>query len=182
MEGKLNMMVNFELINLDLRVVRMVYQTYTRFQNCLDEILRAQRLSTERYLVLLAIENHGGTARLTDIAHWAERSPNSVSTIVERMVKAGLLIRVRDNCDRRVVNVSIASKAEDLLGPANEGALEFLREIMSPLSCEDEHTFVSLFSRINYKLLERLNPGADTVRILKNDSDLHDRLVKQMLK
>jgi DNA-binding MarR family transcriptional regulator len=176
------MTVNPELQSLNLRIVRMVYQTYTRFQNCFDETFGVLGLTTERYLVLLAIRNHGGTARMIDIAHWAEHSPNTVSTIVDRMVKAGLLKRVRDRSDRRVVNVSTTAKAEDLLGPADIAAMEFLQRIMSPLSLDDAHTFVSLFIRINCKLLEHLNPGADIQRILKDDSALHDRLVKRMPK
>jgi DNA-binding MarR family transcriptional regulator len=171
-----------ELESLNLRVLRMVYQTYTRFQNSLDEIFSVQGLTTERYLVLLAIKNHDEPARMIDIAQWAERSPNSISMMVDRMVKAGLLRRARDRSDRRVVNVSITTKAENLLTPANIAALQFVREIMSPLSPEDAHTFVSLFTKINYKLLEHLNPGADIERILKNDSDLHARLVKKMRK
>jgi DNA-binding MarR family transcriptional regulator len=177
---KLNLISDAELESLNLRVVRVVYQTYTRFQNCLDEILAVQGLTTERYFVLLAIKNHGDTARITDIAHWAERSTNSVSMIVDRMVKDGLLRRVRDRRDRRVVNVSITSKADNLLTSANIASVEFIRKIMSPLSPDDAHTIIGLFARLNYKLLEHHNPGADIDGILKDDSDLHDRLVKKM--
>jgi len=175
------MMVNPELENLNLTVVRMVYQTYTRFENCLDAIFRAQGLTTERYLVLLAIKYHDAPVRIGDIAGWGERSTNSVSMIVDRMVKARLLRRVRDKGDRRVVNVFITSKGEDALKPANIAALEFFRQIMSPLSHEDGHTFVSLFTMINHKLLEYLNPGADVEGMLKNDSERHDNLIKRML-
>jgi DNA-binding MarR family transcriptional regulator len=179
---KPNTMVNPELESVNLRVVRMVYQTYTRFQNSLDEILRVQGLTTERYLLLLGIRNHDAPVRIVDIARWSERSPNSVTMLVDRMVKAGLLRRVRDRTDRRQVNVFMTGKAEGLLTPANMAALEFLREIMSPLTREDADTLVSLFGRINYKLLEHLNPGADIGQILKNDSDVHDRLVKRTLR
>jgi DNA-binding MarR family transcriptional regulator len=179
-EGKLNMTLDPELESLDLRVVRIVYQTYTRFQNRLDEILAPQGLTTERYFVLLAIKNHEGTARVTDIAHWAERRINSVSTIVDRMVRDGLLRRVRDRRDRRAVNVSMTAKADTLLTSANIASVEFIGKVMSPLSRDDAHTLISLFVRINYKLLESLNPEADIEGILKDDSDLHDRLVKKM--
>lgn len=167
-----------ELVNQNFRVARMIYQTYTRFENCLDGIFRVHGLTMERYLILLAIKNHDTPARIVDIARWGERRTNSVSTIVDRMVKAGLLRRVRDKTDRRVVHVSITSKGEDALKPANLAALEFFQQIMSPLSLEDGRTFASLFRMINYRLLEYLNPGADIEGILKNDSETHDRLIK----
>lgn len=178
------MNANSGLENQHFRVARMIYQTYTRFENCLDGILRVHGLTMERYLVLLAIKNHDTPARIVDIARWGERRTNSVSTIVDRMVKAGLLRRVRDKTDRRVVHVFITSKGEDAIKPANLAAVNFYQQIMSPLSLEDGRTFASLFKMINYKLLECLNPGADIEGMLKNDSETHDRLiklVKQML-
>ena len=178
------MNANSGLENQHFRVARMIYQTYTRFENCLDGIFRAHGLTMERYLVLLAIKNHGTPARIVDIARWGERRSNSVSTIVDRMVKTGLLKRARDKTDRRVVHVFITSKGEDALKPANLAAVEFYQQIMSTLSLEDGRTFASLFRMINYKLLEYLNPGADIEGILENDSEVHDRLiklVKQML-
>jgi MarR family 2-MHQ and catechol resistance regulon transcriptional repressor len=174
----LNMDTDSELVNENFRVARMIYQTYTRFENCLDGIFRVHGLTMERFLVLLAIKNHDTPARIVDIARWGERRPNSVSTIVDRMVKAGLLKRVRDKTDRRTVHVFITSKGEDALKPANLAALEFFQQIMSPLSLDDGRTFASLFKMINYKLLEYLNPGSDIEGILKNDSETHDRLVK----
>ena len=172
------MRTDTELGNQNFRVARMIYQTYTRFENCLDGIFREEGLTMERYLVLLAIKNHDQPARIVDIARWGERRTNSVSTMVDRMVKAGLLKRVRDKTDRRTVHVSITSKGEDALKPANLAAVNFYQQIMSPLSLEDGRTFESLFRIINYKLLEYLHPEADIEGMLKNDSKTHDRLIK----
>jgi DNA-binding MarR family transcriptional regulator len=183
-KGNLNMNANTEFGNQNFRVARMIYQTYTRFENCLDGIFREHGLTMERYLVLLAIKNHGQPARIVDIARWGERQTNTTSMIVDRMVKAGLLKRVRDRTDRRTVQVFITSKGEDALKPANLAAVSFYQQIMSPLTLEDGRTFESLFRIINYKLLQYLNPGADIEAMLKSDSDTHDRLiklVKQML-
>ena len=175
-------MVNSELEDLDVTLWRMVYQTYTRFKNCLDQMLREQGLTMEQYSVLVAIKYHAAPVRITHVAQWLERSTNSVSMIVDRMVKAGLLRRVRDKSDRRVVNVFITSKAENALEPANIATWEFMRQGMSPLSYKDKHTFASLFKMINYKMLEYLKPGADIEGILKNDSEQHSYLMKRWRK
>lgn len=177
--------VDSQLQNQNFRIGRMIYQTYTRLANCLDQIFTKHGLTMERYLVLLAIKNHDQPARIVDIARWGERQTNSVSNIVDRMVKAGLLRRARGRTDRRAVHVFITPKGEDALKPANLAAVSFYQQIMSPLSLEDGRTFTTLFRTINYKLLEYLNPGADIDGILKTDSQLHDRmakLVKQMLR
>jgi DNA-binding MarR family transcriptional regulator len=172
-------MANHELEDLNVTLWRMVYQTYSRFQNCFDQVLREQGLTMERYLVLVAIKYNDAPVRITDVARLLERSTNSVSMIVDRMVKAGLLKRVRDKDDRRVVNVFLTSKAENALEPANPAAWEFMQQGMSPLSYKDKRTFASLFEMINYKLLEYLNPGVDAEGMLKNDSKQQDHLMKQ---
>ena len=169
-----------ELLDQNLRVARMIYQTYTRFENCLDGIFRKHGLTMERYLVLLAIKNHGQPVRIVDIARWGERSPNSVTAIVDRMVRTGLLRRVRDRIDRRKVDVSITGKGEELLKPASLAAVSFYQQVMAQLSLENGRTLASLLTAINYKLLECLNPGADIGAMQKSDSETHDRLVKMV--
>jgi DNA-binding MarR family transcriptional regulator len=157
----------------------MMYQAYTRFKNGMDQVLMEQGLTMEQYLVLVTIKYHDAPIRITDIARWLERSTNSITMIVDRMVKAGLLRRVRDRSDRRTVNVFLTSKAENALQPANPAAWEFMQQGMSPLSYKDKHTFASLFEMINYKLLEYLLPGADVEGMLKSDSKQQEYLMKQ---
>jgi DNA-binding MarR family transcriptional regulator len=177
---KLNMMVKSKDYSLHLGLARLVYLTYARLKICLDEILEKQGLTTEQYTVLVTVKYREAPVRITDIARWTERSTNSVTMIVDRMVKAGLVRRVRDRNDRRVVKVVITSKAESALKPANIAAMEFFRQVMSPLSHEDAQTFTGMFKMINYKMLERLNPGADIEAMLKNDSKHSAYLYKQL--
>jgi DNA-binding MarR family transcriptional regulator len=176
------MMVNSEFENPSATFWRTMYQTYTRFKNCLEQVLKEQGLTMEQYLVLTTIKYHDAPIRITDVARWIERSTNSVSMIVDRMVKAGLLRRVRDKSDRRVVNVFLTSKAENVLKPANMAAWKVMQQGMSPLSDKDRRSFASLFKMINYKLLEYLNPGADVEGMLKNDSERQNYLMKQWYK
>jgi DNA-binding MarR family transcriptional regulator len=176
---KLNTMTNHELENLSVTLWRMVYQAYARFRNGMDQVLAEQGLTMEQYLVLATIEFHDAPIRITDIARWLERSTNSVTMIVDRMVKAGLLRRVRDRKDRRTVNVFLTSKAENALEPANPAAWEFMQQGMSPLSSKDKDAFASLLEMLNRKLLAYLNPGADVDEMLRNDSRQQEYLMKQ---
>ena len=175
-------MTNHELENLSVTLWRMVYQTYTRFKNGMDQVLNEHGLTMEQYLVLVTIKYHDTPIRIVDVARWLERTTNTTSMIVDRMVKAGLLRRVRDRRDRRTVNVFLTSKAENILKQANPVAWEFMQQGMSPLSYKDKNAFASLLKTINYKLLEYLNPGADIEKMLKNDSKQQEYLMKQWRK
>ena len=175
-------MTNHELENLSVTLWRMLYQAYTRYKNGMDQILAEHGLTMEQYLVLATVKYHDAPIRITDIAHWLERSTNSITMIVDRMVKAGLLRRVRDRSDRRTVNVFLTSKAENALKPANPAAWEFMQQGMSPLSSNDKNAFASLLKMINRKLLAYLNPGADVEGMLKDDFKQQDYLMKQWRK
>jgi len=175
-------MTNSELENLSVTLWRMVYQAYTRYKNGMDQVLSEHGLTMEQYLVLVTIKYHDPPMRITDVARWLERSTNSITMIVDRMVKAGLLRRVRDRSDRRTVNVFLTSKAETALKPANPAAWEFMQQGMSPLSYKDKDAFAGLLKMINHRLLEYLNPGADVDGMLKDDSKQQDYLMKQWRK
>ena len=178
----LDMPRDSELENLSVNLWRTVYQTYTRFKNGMDQVLSEHGLTMEQYLVLATVKYHDAPIRITDVANWLERSTNSVTMIVDRMVKAGLLRRVRDRRDRRTVNVFLTSKAENSLKTANPAAWEFMQLGMSPLSYKDKDALANLLKTLNGKLLEYLNPGADVEGMLKSDSKQQDYLMKQWRK
>jgi len=172
------MTVKSESENLTLRFWRLMYQTYTLLKRCEDQIFGEHGLTTEQYGVLVSIEYLGEPAKITDVARWLERSTNSVSMIIDRMVKAGLVKRVRDRNDRRAVCLSITSKGNNALKPATLGGLEFIQKILSPLSSEDRRNFVSQLETLKYELLSYLNPGVDTEKVKRNEIEKKANLRK----
>jgi DNA-binding MarR family transcriptional regulator len=163
------MKANLESAELALRLWRQVYQTYTLLKKCEDQIFEEYGLTTEQYGVLVAIDYFGGPTKVTDIARWLERSTNSVSMIVDRMVKSGLVRRARSTGDRREVRVANTSKGQDALKPANLASLEAVQKILSPLSHEDRSTLLSLLGTVKYEILKCLNLGVDIEKIKRNE-------------
>jgi DNA-binding MarR family transcriptional regulator len=155
------MTANSKSVELALRLWRQVYQTYTLLKTCEDQIFEEYGLTTEQYGVLVAMGYLDSPIRITDIARWLERSTNSISMIVDRMVKAGLVTRKRDRSDRRVVYVSSTSKAENALRPATLASFEVVSKILSPLSYEDRSTLLSLLGTVKYEIMRYLNPGVN---------------------
>ena len=175
-------MAGYESEELSVMLCRMVYLTYTRFKNGMDQTLREQGLTMEQHLVLVNIRYNNAPMHITDLAHWLERSTNSMSMLVDRMVKAGLLRRIRDKRDRRVVNVFLTSKAEAALEQTAPEAWEFTQLTMSALSYEDKRTLARLFKMVNCNLLEHLSPGADADGMLEHDFKRRDHVMKEWRK
>jgi DNA-binding MarR family transcriptional regulator len=174
------MTVNSESEKLVLRLWFLTHRIRDLLMRCEDPIFGEYSLTTEQYAVLVTMQYLDGSVRPTDLARWLERSPNSVSMIVDRMVKIGLVKRIRSKSDRREVRVIITSKGENALKPATLAGLEFIREILSPLSYEDRRTLVSLLEMVKYSAFKHLNPGVDIAEMRRNDitnqPDLMNRL------
>ena len=167
--------------NIILRLWYVSHRTRALFKMCEDKIYSEYNLTTEQYTVLVAIQHIGGTARPSDIARWMVRSANSTSMIIDRMVKAGLVRRTRDRKDRRVVTVSLTSKAEKALKPAIRAGWEFIQKITSPLSDDDIRSFIKQHDRLRYEILKYLNPEVDVDEMAKNDDESHANLMERLI-
>lgn len=174
------MKVNLDPTNATVKSWLLARQTGDVLRRCMDQLFSKYNITTEQYEVLVSIKYLADYVNITDIANWLRRSTNSVSMIVERMVKAGQLRRVRDRRDRRVVRLVITKKGENILELASPACWEAIKEILSPLSYEDRRTFVSLFEKVNYKALEYLNPGENIEEMFRNMDERHVKLMERV--
>ena len=181
-QERLNMKVNLELGNTDLRFWFLIHRTRDAFRICEDQIFSNHGLTTEQYAVLVTMKYLGNPTRPTDVAKWLERSTNSVSIIIDRMVRAGLVQRVRDKSDRRVVQLTITSKGENTIKPATLAGLEFIRKVLSPLSDDEKHPLVTLLETLKYEAFKYINPRETTEETSRTEAwrqaDLSKRLIQ----
>jgi len=178
------MTVNSESENTVLRLWLLLRRVGDALALCQDSVFGKYGLTTEQFGVLSSIKSRG-PLRPTDLSHILERTPNSISMLVDRMVKAGLVRRTRDRKDRRVVTVSLTSKGEAAVEPAIPAGWEFIHQILSPLSQNDQRSFASMLETVKCELTGYLNPETDKAEIIKtsftNRPDLYKRMLKNVL-
>jgi len=167
-----------EPTHLTLRMWLHARQIGDMLKMCLELVFMRYHITTEQYDVLATIKFSSGRVCMTDIAGWLRRSPNSVSMLVDRMVKAHLVNRTRDKVDRRVVYVSLTSKGENILELTNPVCWQTVMEISSPLSYEDRLTLLGLLETLDRKASEYLNPGQDLEALSKKRDKAYARLMK----
>ena len=175
------MTISLESGNLALKLWFMIHRTHEMLKMCEDRVFGEYKLTTEQYIVLVTIKYLGDPIRPTDVARWLGRSPNSISMMVDRMVKASLLRRVRARKDRRVVWLTITSKGETALKPAVMAGFEFIQKILSQVSHDDRHTLMKLLDKLQYAAATYLNPGADIEEIRRNEAKSHDNLMERLI-
>lgn len=86
-----------------------------------EEVCRAHGLSTDQYLLLLAIKgapNGTESASITELAESLQLAHNGVAERVRRAEQAGLVTRERTDADRRVTRVRLTPDAQRRLSGA----------------------------------------------------------------
>jgi len=145
----------------ELNAWMLLQQTRDLIFRCEDRVLNRCGLTTEQYEVLLAIKYLDEPVRATDIGRWLGHKVNTVSMIVERMVKAGLVDRMRDLPDRREVRVAITAKGEQAFTSGSPAVSELIETIWSSLPSDDAHTLFRLLEVLRDRALDCASTGAD---------------------
>ena len=178
------MVVNYEQENTVLRLWLLLRRVGDTLVLCQDSVYSEYGLTSEQFGVLASLKSRG-PLRPTDLASILERSPNSMSMLIDRMVKAGLVRRTRDRKDRRVVTVSFTNKGETAVEPGITAGWEFIHQILSPLSHNDQRALASMLETVKCELTAYLKPEMDKAEILKtslsNQPGLYKRMVKNVL-
>ena len=176
------MALNSKSGNTVLRVWLLLHRVRDILALCEDSIFAEYGITTEQFSVLAAVKSRGGSLRPTDLASILERSVNSMSMLVDRMVKAGLVRRTRDRIDRRVVRVTLTSKGTNAIERAIPEGWDFIQKILSPISYKDKQALAGMLETVKCELLGHLNPQVDMAEIIKNSVTNQPGLYERMIK
>jgi DNA-binding MarR family transcriptional regulator len=150
---------------------------------CENKVLGKLGLTIEQHSVLLAVRYIEDPVTPTEVSQWLDRNRNSVSLIVDRMVKAGLIDRIRDLRDRRSVRLTITDKGKEALDMSMVAGWELVQEILSQLSEDELRGLITLLEKVRETSFEYLNPGKSMEEIqVKNEEKAISRLIKRMAK
>jgi len=176
------MPVKFRFKNLDKGAWLLLRQVPNLVSRCEDLVFSKYGLTTERHAVLMAMKHIDSPVRPTDVARWLDLSVNSVSMIIDRMVKAGLVKRVRDRKDRRTVFLSSTSKAERAYVVASVAGWELIQEILTPLSDKDKRALIKLLESLRDKTYDYLGSGEVAEVVSRGEMGSMAQLMKQAAK
>ncbi len=107
-----------------------------RFLRRTEKIARANRLTPQRYLLLLMIKGAADGSERSTVTALAERlqlAQSTVTELVSRAEEAGLLLRTPSGVDGRVAHVRLTPEGERRLG-----------EVFDGLEAERRHLFATL--------------------------------------
>jgi hypothetical protein len=79
--------------------------------------------------------------------------------MVDKMVKAGHVVRLQDPLDRRISRLRLTPEMEELLSDAASARLARVAKAAEALSHEEIETLTMLLDRLSNQLAPRVTPG-----------------------
>jgi DNA-binding MarR family transcriptional regulator len=105
-----------------------------RFQRWSEDQARAAGLTHVQHQLLVAIKGHpGGAPAMGDVAGYLLLRPHSAVELVDRAEAAGLVRRVPDDADARVVRVELTARGDLLVTQLTQKHLAELHKLAAVL-------------------------------------------------
>jgi len=135
---------------------RLLLETHRDLVARLDRELRSGvGLELLYYDVMLHITEGGGARRMTDLAEAVVLSKSGLTSVVDRMERAGLIERQADPRDRRATRVVLTSEGEARFREAAAYHRDVVHGIFTSVLTEEEAgVFVSVLERVRSALKE----------------------------
>ncbi|WP_206918339.1 MarR family winged helix-turn-helix transcriptional regulator [Alicyclobacillus suci] len=122
-----------------------------RFEKSLRELMqnlgpqlinRAQLGLTPGQFVMLYVIHQEGQCSVSKLAEKMEVAPSGITAMVDRMEKSGLVHRIRDTLDRRVVNIALTVAGQEKLNQVLHVRQQIVQHCLRQLDPDDFAAFV----------------------------------------
>lgn len=127
--------------------VRLI-RTAEALHSSVSRGLALEGLTASQFSTLKVLRLQGALAQ-RDIAKYLLKTGGNVTVVVDNLEKQGLVVRIRDTEDRRIVFVKLTAEGEALFDRVYPGHLDRIKSAMSPLSEREYDQLVSLLERLH---------------------------------
>ena len=116
--------------------------------------LNQHGISNIQAMVLFVIQAIGNKATPAEISRWVFREPHSISELLNRMKKEGLVRKVKDLERKNLVRVVITEKGQQVYRQSTK--IESIRRVISSLSEEERQQLRSCLETLRDRALKEL--------------------------
>lgn len=157
------MALSFEFGNPRIDGWILLHQTYNLVLKCEEAQFAKVGVTPQQYWVLQAVnylgQYRGGPVTQKDVANLLDRNANSITLIIDRMERAGLVQRRRDLPDRRAIRLIVTEEGQKAIETATGPAWELIRQIGSSLSQDELAISNEIMKKIRAAAMDYLKPG-----------------------
>lgn len=129
----------------------------------ITRIVRREKMKTSQIygftlpqLIVLRYVRENQSVTMSDISNKLGLGNSTTSGIIDRLVTQGMLVRLRNESDRRVINIELTEKAKELTSRIHIDQEEFYQNLFSKLSREDKEQMAGFLDKLYSILTETL--------------------------
>lgn len=117
---------------------------------------------------------------IRDLVPHLNRSLNSISSIIDRMVKNGLVEKYRDLPDRRAIRVVMTKKGEEIMEQGIEPFRNTIKTLFSSVTADEQKKLLTILDKMKVNLKEILEE--DNEGLPPKEKNKRDHLLKKLNK
>ena len=121
--------------------------------------LRQQGISSRQAAILFCINGIGKETTPAEVARWQLREPHSISEILSRMEKQGLITKTKDMVRKNLVRVTNTEKGQQAYHQSLQG--QSIQNVMSCLSRQERKQLMSYLKRLRRRALEEMGTNRE---------------------
>jgi MarR family transcriptional regulator, organic hydroperoxide resistance regulator len=114
------------------------------------EILSDYDITPPQFNALQFLINEGELT-ISELSNKLYLAPSTITDLIDRMEKSSLVIRVRDDKDRRIVKIQVQDKAHSLINQVISRRCNYLHTLLKDMNNDDMDKLVSCLETIAVK-------------------------------
>jgi DNA-binding MarR family transcriptional regulator len=111
-----------------------------------DELVSG-KITMQQFVILDYLYKEGAV-KMTDLSNFMDVSTPAVTGIVDRLVKAGYVLRIFDPKDRRVIFIKIKSKGKNMVNRIHRDRRKNVLDIFGQISAEDRESYLRILNNV----------------------------------
>jgi MarR family transcriptional regulator, organic hydroperoxide resistance regulator len=142
-------------------IVEAIVYLYTESRRITKGIAGRYGLTGPQLAVVKMLEPVGKLS-LSELSAQIRARNSTVTGIIDRMEREGLVVRRRSDEDRRVVNIELTPKGEELAGEISVEPVQIFRQVLSVLSVRDSTELRRILNKLARRVRELVNENEGT--------------------
>ena len=133
------------------------YYTASRLKKTAGDFLRPFGLTDVQFNLMMLLKHQGGAAgalNQAQLSHMMLVNRANITSLVDRMEKAGLVSRTSAPCDRRYNMIKLTARGEELLARIEPLYGDEVRRIMAALVEAEQKKLIGMLEKIRGNISE----------------------------
>ncbi len=132
-------------------IVETIIYLYTESRRVTKQVARELGLTGPQLTVIKLLETFGDLS-LSSLSERIRAQNSTVTGIIDRMEREGLVVRERSTSDRRVVYIKLTEKGSEMAKTIQVEPMEIFRSVLATLTKDDTKDLLRILNKLQKRV------------------------------